>query len=99
MRTTIYNNFIVMYVPEIPEKAYGIHDQSLFSNIRNQFVSLVCVSCNINECPTWLRVFDPAWVLYLIIFLLGYALIFKEKLLGILLNYPISYILTMPIFI
>lgn len=95
MRTTIYNSLIIMYVAEIPEKAYGIQSQSLFPELRDKFISLICVSCNINECPSWLRIFDPAWVLYLIIFLLGYALIFKEKLLGILLIYPISYILTM----
>lgn len=95
MRTTIYNSLIIMYVAEIPEKAYGIQNQSLFPELRDKFISLICVSCNINECPMWLRIFDPTWTLYLIVFLLSYALIFKEKSLSVLLIYPISYILTM----
>lgn len=95
MRINNYNALIVLYVTEIPDKAYGIQEEPLFPHLKEDFKSIIRSSSPAERCPTWLRFFDPAWVLYLIAFLLGYAIIFKDKFLSILLIYPISYILTM----
>ncbi len=97
MRLSDYNSLIVLYVPELPQKPYGIQEQSLFPTLREKLATLIYRSSNAygEPAPIWLGLFDPAWILYLIFFLLEYALIYKEKRLSFLLIYPISYILTM----
>ncbi|WP_305084405.1 DUF6020 family protein [uncultured Faecalibaculum sp.] len=91
---TPYNNLVIETSFEDLNSDLNITHKSLFPTYEQYLTSAIRLT-NFNECPLFLKLFDFSWVLYLLGFLLGVAVVYKSKLSLICFLYPFLYIGTM----
>lgn len=93
-RLSPYNGLAINTSFEDLNPNRNIKTYSLFPGYYQYLKDVLYDSSSLN-CPFWIRIFDPAIVLYLIIFMLIYSLIYKRTFSLFVLLYPILYIGTM----
>lgn len=94
MRLSPYNGLITVTSYEEYSRKVAISSASLLPGYKGYLKGLIAAS-SAAHCPGWLRLFDPAAILYLLIFMLGLAIFYKNGLLWIAVLYPVLYVLTM----
>lgn len=95
MRYGEYNALSVMTSYEDYADKQHIASYSLLPGYRDKLRGIAMQSATFDNCPLWLRFFDPGITLYLVIFLLGYAIFFRSKFAATACLYTVLYILTM----
>lgn len=94
MRLSRYNGLTTITSYENYSRQTGVTPASLLPGYQGYLKGLIAASST-THCPFWLRLFDPAVVLYLLIFMLGLALFYKNGLLWMATLYSVLYVLTM----
>lgn len=97
MRTSPFNPLIVVtsfeeYWPE------GLEEEASQSSLLPgylQWLNDTIWKTIQKDCPLWLRLFDPALVLYFMVFLFGFGIFYQKKLVLTAEIYPVLYALTM----
>ncbi len=90
-----HNALITHEEQELEGSRLDISSHSLLPGVRSWLNNTVSETSDRENCPFWLRLFDPAISLFLLLFLLGYTLIFRNRLISLVLIYPLLYALTM----